>query len=99
MMTENTSPILPTVDELKKAVALFYDGSSAPTVTAKGIGDAAQEIMDIAAEHNIPLCDNPALIDLLLELELGEEIPESLYIAVAHIIALAYQLGGKEPAL
>jgi flagellar biosynthesis protein len=45
----------------------------------------------------VPLCDNAALVDLLVTLELGDEIPEALYIAVAYIIAFAYQLEGKVP--
>ncbi len=87
------------IDEetLRKAVALYYDGSNSPTVTAKGIGEDAQNIIDIANQHNVPLCDNPALIELLIQLELGDAIPEELYIAVAHIIAFAYQLQGKTP--
>ena len=83
--------------ELQKAVALFYDGDRAPTVSAKGIGAAAEEIIAIAQQYDVPLCDNPALLDLLITLELGEEIPQSLYIAVAHIIAFAYDLQGKTP--
>ncbi len=84
-------------EQLRKAVALFYDGSNAPTVTAKGLGDEADRIMAIAREHDIPLCDNAALVDLLVTLELGDSIPETLYIAVAHIIAFAYELQGKVP--
>lgn len=83
--------------ELHKAVALYYDGSSAPQVTAKGYGAVAEEIIAIAAEHGVPLQDNGALVDLLVNLELGDEIPEALYVAVAHIIAFAYELQGKAP--
>ncbi|WP_347331406.1 EscU/YscU/HrcU family type III secretion system export apparatus switch protein [Marinimicrobium locisalis] len=86
-----------TQDELEKAVALFYDGSNAPHVSAKGQGDVAREIMAIAEAEGVPLCDNRALVELLVTLELGDEIPESLYIAVAHIIAFAYELQGKKP--
>lgn len=84
-------------EQLQKAVALFYDGQNAPHVSAKGVGDVAGEIIAIAQEHGVPLCDNAALVDLLVTLELGDEIPETLYIAVAYIIAFAYQLEGKEP--
>lgn len=84
-------------EQLRKAVALFYDGRNAPTVTAKGLGEEAGLIMDIAREHGVPLCDNAALVDLLVTLELGDNIPESLYIAVAHIIAFAYELQGRAP--
>lgn len=84
-------------EELRKAVALFYDGDNAPVVTAKGIGAEAQKIIDIAHEHEVPLTDNSQLVDLLVTLELGDEIPEALYVAIAYIIAFAYELQGKTP--
>ena len=84
-------------EQVQKAVALFYDGKNAPHVSAKGTGAIAQQIIDIANEHNVPLCDNSALVDLLVNLEVGDEIPTSLYIAVAYIIAFAYDLEGKQP--
>lgn len=83
--------------QLQKAVALYYDGKNAPHVSAKGTGAVAEQIINIANEHGVPLCDNAALVDLLVTLELGDEIPEALYIAVAYIIAFAYQLEGKVP--
>ncbi len=86
-----------TESKIQKAVALFYDGVNAPQVTAKGIGAVADNIIAIAAQHEVPLCDNSALVDLLVTLELGDEIPETLYLAVAYIIAFAYQLEGKQP--
>lgn len=79
-------------EQLKRAVALFYDGDEAPTLAAKGTGMEAEEIIRIAEESGVPLCDNPPLVELLSQLELGDEIPESLYIAVAHIIAFAYKM-------
>ena len=82
-------------DELSQAVALYYDGSSTPTITAKGEGLTADEIIAIAQESGVTLCENPALLELLMTLELGDEIPENLYIAIAQIIAFAYQLQGK----
>lgn len=87
----------PLKPELQSAVALYYDGSGAPQVTAKGLGEEAQAIIDLAREHNVPLCDNPALVALLSEIELGESIPEALYIAVAHIIGFAWELRGMAP--
>ena len=81
-----------TDEELSQAVALFYDGQSAPTITAMGEGATADEIIRIAKEHDVPLCDNAPLVGLLSELELGDNIPEELYIAIAHIIAFAYRI-------
>ncbi|WP_410483289.1 EscU/YscU/HrcU family type III secretion system export apparatus switch protein [Teredinibacter sp. KSP-S5-2] len=81
-----------TPDKLSKAVALFYDGKEAPVVSAKGEGLTAEEIIKVAQENDVPLCDNAALVELLAQLELGDSIPHSLYTAVAHIIAFAYKL-------
>jgi flagellar biosynthesis protein len=86
-----------TEPNLQKAIALYYDGRNTPTISAKGVGELAEDIIDIAQQNDVPLCDNPALIDLLMTLELGDEIPETLYIAIAHIISFAWKLQGKEP--
>lgn len=79
------------------AVALHYDGDSAPTVTAKGSGELAEQIIALAREHGIPLQENAPLSALLAQVDLGTEIPGELYLAVAEIIAFAYLLSGKRP--
>lgn len=79
------------------AVALEYDGSEAPRVTATGRHDIAEEIIRIAKEHDVPLYENAELVSLLATLELGDEIPEVLYLAIAQIIAFVYYLQGKIP--
>ena len=79
------------------AVALHYDGKNAPRVTAKGTGELAEKIIALAKQHGIPLQENAALVSLLSKLELGDEIPEALYLAVAEVIAFAYLLSGKTP--
>lgn len=79
-----------------KAVALKWDGKAAPTVTAKGQGDLAEQILAIARAHDIPIQeDNEVLVTALAQIELGDEIPESLYVAVAQVIAFAYHLSGR----
>lgn len=83
--------------EQSLAVALKYDGESAPKVSAKGSHELAEQIIAIAKKHNVPLSENRELVTLLSTLELGEEIPEMLYLAVAEIIAFAYMLKGKVP--
>ena len=55
------------------AVALHYDGDTAPKVTAKGYGELAEQIIALAKEHNIPLQENAELVRLLATLELGDE--------------------------
>ncbi len=77
------------------AVALQWDGESAPKVTAKGEGSVAEKILALAKEHNIPLQENGELAAVLAQLELGDEIPERLYLAIAEVIAFAYYLSGR----
>lgn len=74
------------------AVALHYDGRSAPRVTAKGRGQVAERVIEIAREHGVPLHENGELVGLLARLELGAEIPRELYLAAAQVIAFAYSL-------
>ncbi|TQV82894.1 EscU/YscU/HrcU family type III secretion system export apparatus switch protein [Aliikangiella coralliicola] len=81
----------------QKAAALKYDGENAPKLVAKGTGELARQIIDSAKEHDIHIHNDPLLIDVLGRLELGEEIPRELYLAVAKIIAFAYFLQGKHP--
>ena len=81
----------------KRAVALFYDGSNAPTVTAEGSGELAKEIIELARQHGIPLFENEALLQLLVDIGVGEEIPETLYLCIAQVIAFAYKIQGKVP--
>jgi flagellar biosynthesis protein len=79
------------------AVALQYDGEHAPRVTAKGRDELAEQIVKVARQHGIPLQENEPLAAMLSKVELGEEIPEALYLAVAQVIAFAYHLSGKAP--
>ena len=79
------------------AIALNYDQQNAPRVTAKGHDELARQIIDLAREHDIPLHNDPDLVALLARIPLGDEIPETLYRAVAEVIAFAYLLSGKFP--
>ncbi len=81
------------------AVALQYDGVSAPKVTAKGKGYIADEIIALARENDIPIQDKPELVQILSKVDIGQEIPEVLYRAVAEVIAFAYLIKGKRPPL
>ena len=81
----------------KIAVALEYDGKNAPKVTAKGVSALAEQIIAVANEHGIPLQEDEGLVEILSTIQLGDEIPENLYRAVAEVIAFAYILTGKFP--
>jgi flagellar biosynthesis protein len=80
------------------AVALKYEeGHQAPKVTAKGKGITAEQILEIAEKHGIPLQNEPELARILAQVPLGDEIPQELYVAVAEVISFAYFLSGKTP--
>lgn len=79
------------------AIALEYDGENAPQVIAKGNGSIAEKIIEIARQNNVSLHEDKELIEILAQLELGDEIPESVYRAVAEVIAFIYVLNGRFP--
>ncbi len=81
----------------KSAVALHYDEKNAPRITAKGRGEIAEKIIALAEQHSIPLHEDQELVALLAQLDLGDEIPRELYLAVAEVLAFAYMLTGKLP--
>ncbi|OEY67095.1 EscU/YscU/HrcU family type III secretion system export apparatus switch protein [Marinobacter sp. X15-166B] len=79
------------------AVALTYGGQTAPTISATGTFELADEIVRIARQHGVPLYENPELAGLLSRLALHDEIPETLYQVIAEILAFAFHLQGKTP--
>jgi flagellar biosynthetic protein FlhB len=88
------------------AVALKYsDGQrGAPQVVAKGTDEVAAKIREIAKENKVALLEAPPLARALYKhTEIGDEIPEQLYSAVAEVLAYVFQLrsysnsGGKYP--
>ncbi|MDR1612538.1 MAG: EscU/YscU/HrcU family type III secretion system export apparatus switch protein [Planctomycetota bacterium] len=75
------------------AVALRYneDREAAPRVLAKGRGKVAEKILDIARGQNIPVRDDPDLVEMLAKLDVGSLIPTELYPAVAEVLAFVYK--------
>jgi len=84
-------------DKEKIAVALLYDKVRAPKVIAKGRDELAKSIIDIARESEVPVSEDELLAETLSRLELNDEIPESLFRAVAIVLAWVYRLQGKTP--
>ncbi|EPA97495.1 EscU/YscU/HrcU family type III secretion system export apparatus switch protein [Pseudomonas sp. G5(2012)] len=82
----------------RQAIALKYDGTHAPTLSAKGDEELAEEILRIARDCEVPIYENAELVSLLARMELGDSIPQELYLTVAEIIAFAWNLKGKFPA-
>ena len=90
------------------SVALKYEDGKmrAPRVVAKGSHLLALKIREIAQQHQVPLMEAPPLARALYHhAEVGDEIPQTLYNAVAEVLAYVYQLrrhreyGGKAPSL
>lgn len=77
------------------AIALEYDGKQAPVVTARGHHEIADEILQIAEQENIPVHEDEELSLLLEQLDLGEHIPDALYLVIAEVLSFAYRLSGK----
>ncbi|MCX7781872.1 MAG: EscU/YscU/HrcU family type III secretion system export apparatus switch protein [Negativicutes bacterium] len=80
--------------EPTQAIAIRYDQShdTAPRITAKGTGQVAENILDIAKKHAIPVYQNKSLSAMLMALEIDREIPPELYAAVAEVLAYIYSL-------
>jgi len=80
--------------KIRRAMALGYDPrrDDAPRVLAAGGGDVADRILRAAAEHGIPVREDPGLLEVLAGLDAGEEIPPAAYQAVAEILAFIYRL-------
>lgn len=77
----------------KEVIALSYEPTSvdAPKVIAKGKGIVAENILEKAKKHDIPIQEDPSLVELLGKLNINETIPEELYKAVAEVFAFIYQ--------
>jgi flagellar biosynthesis protein len=77
------------------AVALHYDKTGAPRVTAKGKGPIGARIIEVARAHDIPIEENEMLAGALSNVELGDEIPHELYKAVAEVLIFVLRLSGR----
>ncbi|MBC8257577.1 MAG: flagellar biosynthesis protein FlhB [SAR324 cluster bacterium] len=77
------------------SVAILYDREvmTAPEVTAKGADHLALRMRTVALENNVPILERPELArDLYANVEIGEDIPERFYKAIAEILAFVYRL-------
>lgn len=86
---------------LKSAVALKYrtDQEPAPKVTAKGEGLVAERIIELARENQIPIKEDPDLVQILSQVDINKEVPPSVYKVVAELLAFVYKLNHKYPNL
>ncbi len=77
----------------KTAVTLAYHATDpAPKVVAKGMGNIAQSIIELAKQHNVPVHESPELVAMLMQVDLDQQIPPELYTVVAELLAWIYSL-------
>jgi len=76
----------------RRAAALRYEGTGAPKIVAAGRGHVAERILEAAREAGVPIRDNRALAESLAKLQLGTEIPEELWAAVAEALVWAHRV-------
>ena len=82
---------------LKSAVALKYhtENDAAPKVAAKGEGLLAERIIALAKENQIPIKEDPDLVQILSQVDINKEVPPSVYKVVAELLAFVYKLNNK----
>lgn len=85
------------ISKSNSAIGLLYEAGNSPTVSAKGFGELADEIISQAKDKGILIHQDEALAATLSKLELGEEIPKELYFVIAELIAFSYVVRGKFP--
>ncbi len=80
------------------AVALLYDAQTmnSPQVLAKGAELLSEKIKEIAREHNVPIVEKPQLARTLYDsVDVGQSVPETLFLAVAEVLAMIYRIRGR----
>lgn len=90
------APTTEGMDNRHSAIALSYaDKNKAPVVVAKGYGVAAESIMREARAHGLYVHSSADLVKLLMQVDLDQQIPPELYLAVAEVMAWIYGLEGR----
>ena len=84
-------------DGRRSAAALGYDPDQddAPRLLAKGHGELADRIIDLARRYGIPIREDRDLVAVLARLDLSQEIPPELYRAVAELLAFVYRVNDR----
>ena len=80
-----------------EALALEYGKLKTPKVTAKGQNELARRIIEEAKKQGVYVAEDPQLLALLSKLDVGQEIPQDMFTAVAVILSWVYWLKGMKP--
>ncbi len=98
MMSEvpKADVVITNPTHLSIAISYERDTMDAPQIVAKGADHVAFKIREIAREHKIPVIENKPLARALYKQEIGEQVPEELFTAVAEVLAYVYRLKSKK---
>ncbi len=89
---KNADAVVVNPDHIAVAIKYDTEGDKAPKVVAKGQRIHAEKIKELAKQYGIPILRNVPLAQALNKLDVGEEIPEDLYEAVAEVLAFVYKI-------
>ena len=94
MMAEvpNADVIVTNPTHLSVAISYQRGEMDAPRIVAKGADHLAFRIREIGREHQVPIIENKPVARALYKQEVGEEIPEEMFTAVAELLAYVYGL-------
>ena len=81
----------------KGALSVLYDGKSAPHIAAKGYSELADQIIERAKDEGLLIHKDVHLFNYLQTLDVGQEIPPTMYVIIAELIAFSYVIRGKFP--
>lgn len=78
----------------RSAAVIRYDEGKdqAPTIVAHGKGAIANQIIALAKENGIPLQEDPLLVENLIDMDLGDNIPPQLYSVIAEILLMIEEM-------
>lgn len=79
------------------AVGLEYGQTQTPSIVLNTSDQDALMVLEEAKRLGIPISHDPQLVGLLSQLEVGEEIPETLFVSVAVVLSWVYWLRGLTP--
>lgn len=86
------------VEQAREAIALAYGQTdAAPRVVAKGRGFIAEQIIAKARENGVYVHESPEMVALLTQVDIDQQIPPELYLAVAELLAWLYGIEHPNP--
>lgn len=82
---------------MRNAVALSYQTGASPKVVATGKGLIAERIIALAKENGVHVHESKELVALLMDVDLDQDIPPTLYRVVAELLAWLYKIEAAQP--